>query len=82
MGAITQAIGRAATDAGVEIVTNASVKRILYETLPNSSRVSGVEMKDGSVLSAPTVLSNATPYHTFLVSVSLFVLAFTVSLTP
>lgn len=69
MGAVSNAIAACAREHGAEIATNATVKRILY-THPlgehKAARVRGVELADGSVIEADTVLSNATPYHTFL----------------
>jgi hypothetical protein len=62
MGAITQAIAASARDKGAEILTNAMVKRLLHD----GKTVRGVEMFDGSVIEAETVLSGTTPYHTFV----------------
>jgi len=62
MGSISNAIADAALEAGAEIVTNATVDRILYE----GKSVTGVLMKDGTRLEAPTILAGCTPYHTFL----------------
>ncbi len=68
MGAISQSIASAARERGAEIVTNATVQSILYNEAGAGGKASvrGVKMADGSELYAPTVLSNATPYHTFL----------------
>lgn len=70
MGAISNAIAASARERGAEIVTNATVKRILYSDKPElpsrQYKVEGVEMADGTRLYAPTVLSGANPYHTFL----------------
>jgi phytoene dehydrogenase-like protein len=66
MGAISNAIAASATEKGAEIVTNASVKRILYTGSSTDAQVSGVEMEDGSIIEADCVLSGTTPYHTFL----------------
>jgi len=62
MGAITQALARAAELRGVEIRTSAPVARIDVR----SGRVRGVVLEDGTEISAPTVLSNADPKRTFL----------------
>lgn len=62
MGAISNAIAASAREAGALILTNATVDRILYE----GDRATGVLMEDGTELHAPMLLSNATPYHTFL----------------
>lgn len=70
MGAISNAIAASARSHGAEIVTNATVKRILYEKEQvkggGGYRVSGVEMEDGSVIHANVVLAGCTPFHTFL----------------
>ena len=44
MGAVSASIGAAAKERGAEIVTNASVKRILYQ----GNKAIGVEMEDGT----------------------------------
>lgn len=63
MGKITQSLKQSAIDFGTEIITNATVKRILWE----KNVCSGVEMIDGTLIHAQkAVISNATPYHTFL----------------
>lgn len=62
MGSISQAIASEASLHGVELVTNASVQQILHR----DGRVSGVKLDDGSVLEANHVVSNCTPYHTFV----------------
>ncbi|RDX64518.1 Pyridine nucleotide-disulfide oxidoreductase domain-containing protein 2, partial [Mucuna pruriens] len=63
MGSISKAIGNAATEAGAHIVTNAEVSRLLIE---NSSTVCGVILSDGTEVHSSIVLSNATPYKTFM----------------
>lgn len=63
MGAVSNAIAAAAREHGAELVTSAPVERIEF----SGQRATGVRMRDGSVLQARhAVLSNATPYHTFL----------------
>merc|ERR1719499_877971 len=62
MGKISECIAASAREAGAEIHTNANVKKILYE----GKRAVGVEMEDGSQIYAHTIISNTTPYHTFL----------------
>ena len=62
MGKLSQCIAESARGFGAEIVPNATVKRILYA----GNNVTGVEMADGTQLFSDVVLSNATPYHTFL----------------
>jgi phytoene dehydrogenase-like protein len=66
MGSVSNAIAAAATEAGAHIHCNAQVKRITYSGSGAHCRASGVEMADGTLLHADTVLSNANPYHTFL----------------
>ena len=62
MGAITQALARAAVSAGAEIRTSNRVVRI--ET--NSNRASQVVLDDGVTLSSRAVVSNADPRTTLL----------------
>ncbi|KAK7346432.1 hypothetical protein VNO80_20951 [Phaseolus coccineus] len=63
MGSISEAIGNAAIEAGAHVVTNAEVSRLLIE---NSSTVCGVTLADGTEVHSSIVLSNATPYKTFM----------------
>ncbi|XP_004509261.1 uncharacterized protein [Cicer arietinum] len=63
MGSISKAIASAATTAGAHIVTNAEVSQLLIK---NSSTVCGVILADGTEVHASVVLSNATPYKTFM----------------
>jgi phytoene dehydrogenase-like protein len=58
MGSVTQAIARAAQEAGALIRTDAPVAEIL----PGE----GVRLEDGEVIRARAVLSNADPKRTFL----------------
>eukprot|EP01034_Spumella_vulgaris_P021985 gene21985-28072_t len=62
MGSVSEAIASSARSKGAEIVTNATVRRILTE----GDRAVGVRMDDGSELFADTILSGTTPYHTFM----------------
>jgi phytoene dehydrogenase-like protein len=62
MGAVSEAIASSARSSGAEIVTNATVRRILT----SSGRAVGVCMDDGSEVFADSILSGATPYHTFM----------------
>jgi phytoene dehydrogenase-like protein len=62
MGSISQAIAAAATEAGAEVRTSASVARI--DT--RDGRAAGVTLEDGTELTAKVVLSNADPKRTFL----------------
>lgn len=68
MGSVSKAIEQCAKSRGVEVVTNATVSKILYQERLDGSkpRAQGVKMADGSELYADVVVSNATPYHTFL----------------
>src|SRR5262245_38826380 len=62
MGALTQALAKAATEAGAEIRTGADVERILIE----KGRAVGVALTNGSEILAGAVVSNADPRRTFL----------------
>lgn len=68
MGAVSDAIAASAHAFGAHIHTNAVVNEILIDK--TSGAVSGVRMDDGSTLSAKTVISAASPYHTFVDLVS------------
>jgi phytoene dehydrogenase-like protein len=61
MGALTQALARSATAAGVEIRTNAQVAAIEV----TGGRASGVRLAGGEVLAARSVASNADARVTF-----------------
>lgn len=62
MGAITQAMARAAREAGVEIRTGAEVARVHVE----AGRAAGVVLRDGEVVRARLTVSNADPKRTLL----------------
>jgi len=62
MGAITQAMASSCRDSGVEIRTGCQVKRINQ----SSGQACGVTLRDGSVIDARIVVSNADPKRTFL----------------
>ena len=62
MGALTQAMARAAESAGVRIRTGARVQRILVQ----GDRVTGVRLDSGETIEAKSVISNADPRTTFL----------------
>ena len=62
MGSITQSMARAAEARGVQIRTNAEVKRIVTK----NGRVTGVELVNGELIEADIVISNADPKRTFL----------------
>ena len=57
MGALTQALGKAATESGAEIHTNAEVRHIEVK----DDRVTGVVLKNGESIPAWTVVSNGDP---------------------
>ncbi len=65
MGGVTQALLACARDRGVEVRTAAPVARILVE----DGRARGVELTDGSAITARAVLSNADPVRTYTVLV-------------
>jgi phytoene dehydrogenase-like protein len=62
MGALTAALARAATDAGVEIRSKADVERILVA----EGKASKVVLKSGEEIPARAVVSNADPRTTFM----------------
>jgi phytoene dehydrogenase-like protein len=62
MGAISEALARAARHYGAEVRTNAPVARILVA----DGHATGVELADGTRIEATAVLSNADPKRTFL----------------
>jgi phytoene dehydrogenase-like protein len=62
LGALSQALARAASAAGAEIRTGQAVARILVQ----SDRVRGVVLESGEELGADTVVSSADPKTTFL----------------
>jgi phytoene dehydrogenase-like protein len=62
LGALSDALAKAAMGAGAQIRTGSPVKRILVE----SDRAAGVELDSGERIAAATVVSNADPKTTFL----------------
>jgi phytoene dehydrogenase-like protein len=60
-GAISNAIGAAAREAGVEIRTQAAVQKILVQ----NGRATGVVLKNGDEISANVVSSSVDPHLTF-----------------
>jgi len=62
MGAVGEALARAAQSFGAEIRTGARVRRILVER----DQVSGVELDSGETVMAGIVVSNADPKRTYL----------------
>ena len=57
MGAITQAMAKSARDKGVEIQTNAAVKKVLVK----NGQAFGVELDTGDVIEAKVIASNLNP---------------------
>ena len=57
MGAITQAMARAAAGHGVEIETDAPVREVLIE----KGRAAGVVLADGRVVRGAAVAANVNP---------------------
>ncbi|OAY80989.1 Pyridine nucleotide-disulfide oxidoreductase domain-containing protein 2 [Ananas comosus] len=64
MGSVSLAISKAAREAGVHIMTNAEVAQVIVDE--NSGAVKGVVLADGTEVHSSVVLSNATPYRTFV----------------
>ncbi|KAM7529714.1 hypothetical protein LguiB_033124 [Lonicera macranthoides] len=63
MGSVSLAIGDAAREAGATIVTDAEVSQLIIE---GSGTINGVLLADGTQVHSSVVLSNATPYKTFM----------------
>lgn len=63
MGAISDAIARSGAAHGLEVRTEAAVKRILVGT---DGRAKGVELADGEAIEARCVVANANAKTTFL----------------
>lgn len=62
MGSISEAIAASARNHGAEICTNATVKKIIHE----NDKAIGVEMEDGSIITADVIVSGCSTHHTFL----------------
>ena len=62
MGSLTQALARAAQDAGVEIRTGSEVEEIKI----GAEKATGVVLTSGEGLEARAIVSNADPHRTFL----------------
>ncbi len=62
VGAVSEALAKAAVAAGVSIRPGSPVRRILVQ----SDRAAGVELESGERIAAGTVVSNADPKTTFL----------------
>uniref|UniRef100_A0A2P2K8C7 Pyridine nucleotide-disulfide oxidoreductase domain-containing protein 2 n=1 Tax=Rhizophora mucronata TaxID=61149 RepID=A0A2P2K8C7_RHIMU len=63
MGSVSLALCNAARESGAHIVTSAEVSQLM---LNESGAVNGVLLADGTQVLSSIVLSNATPYKTFL----------------
>ncbi|KAL9229869.1 hypothetical protein vseg_005288 [Gypsophila vaccaria] len=63
MGSVSLAISHAAIEAGAHVVTSAEVSKLKTE---DSGAVTGVVLADGTEVQSSVVLSNATPYKTFV----------------
>ncbi|KAK1276285.1 hypothetical protein QJS04_geneDACA003725 [Acorus gramineus] len=64
MGSVSLAISKAACEAGACIITDAEVSQVLVND--DSGAVTGVMLADGTQMHSSVILSNATPYRTFL----------------
>lgn len=62
MGAITKSMAKSAISSGVEIRTNCTVVKIITQ----KGKAIGVELEDGSQITASVIVSNADPKRTFL----------------
>jgi phytoene dehydrogenase-like protein len=62
MGALSQALAQAATDAGAQIRTNAEVANVSVK----DGKATGVMLTSGEEIAARAVISNADPRTTFL----------------
>ncbi|CAK9162342.1 unnamed protein product [Ilex paraguariensis] len=63
MGSVSLAISNAAIEAGATVLTNAEVSKLMIK---DSGTVNGVLLADGTEVHSSVVLSNATPYKTFM----------------
>lgn len=63
MGSVSSAISKAAEEAGTHIVTDAEVSTLMIE---DCGAVDGVILADGTKVHSKVILSNATPYKTFV----------------
>lgn len=62
MGTITKAMASFAQSQGVDIKTNAAVKKILIE----GGKATGVQLDNGEIIKGRSVLANTDPKRTFL----------------
>ena len=65
MGKVTEAMAEAAREAGAEIRLGVGVDQILTKGAGENVEVAGVQLADGTTVSAGMVLSGADPKHTF-----------------
>lgn len=65
MGKVTEAMAEAAREAGAEIRLGVGVDQILTQGAGEDVEVTGVQLADGTTVSAGVVLSGADPKHTF-----------------
>ncbi|XP_058186199.1 uncharacterized protein LOC131303374 isoform X3 [Rhododendron vialii] len=63
MGSVSLAISKAAKEAGTHIVTDAEVLTLMIK---DCGAVDGVILADGTKVHSKVILSNATPYKTFM----------------
>ncbi len=61
MGAVTSALAKAAEQSGAELRTNCRVNRIQVKDYT----VNGIELENGEIIEAATIVSNADPKVTF-----------------
>ena len=62
VGQLSQSLAQAAQAHGAEVQTGVAVKRILVN---GDDCVQGVLLADGAEIKASTIISNASPHHTF-----------------
>ena len=61
MGAITQAMAKAAAEHGVDITVGAAVREVIVER----GRAAGIVLEDGTPIRARSVIANVNPKHLF-----------------
>ena len=61
MGAITQAMAKAAAEHGVDIAVGAAVREVIVER----GRAAGIVLEDGTPIRARSVIANVNPKHLF-----------------
>lgn len=66
MKSLVEALVQSATSAGAEIKTSARVKHVIVEPGDEGMTATGVDLEDGTRVSADRVVSNADPKTTFL----------------